>query len=245
MLGTASTVLATTIVNVAIPEIMAAFSMSQDKAQWLATGFLAGMAGTMLMTSWCVRRFGERGTYLGALSLFLAASVVGGLASHAEVLIVSRIVQGAAAGIIQPLAMITIFAVFPEKQRGRAMGIYGLGVVLAPAIGPAVGGLRSAASIGYDHSRAQRGCDASAESAGAHCTGFEHDQFIRQLGGAFGVNVLATFLEWRTLGASAGAVDAAPLSARVTAFHESFVLVAAIFLLAALPAWLMRNDRER
>jgi hypothetical protein len=69
--------------------------------------------------------------------------------------------------------------------------------------------------------------------------------FIRQLGGAFGVNVLATFLEWRTLGASAGAVDAAPLSARVTAFHESFVLVAAIFLLAALPAWLMRNDRER
>lgn len=140
MLGTISIVLATTIVNVAIPDLMAAFSISQDTVQWLSTGFLAAMSGTMLMTAWCVRRFGERATYIAALAGFIVASVLGGLATRTDVLILSRILQGAVGGIIQPLAMVTIFAVFPTDQRGRAMGIYGLGVVLAPAVGPALGG---------------------------------------------------------------------------------------------------------
>ncbi|QEM67107.1 multidrug efflux MFS transporter [Geobacter sp. FeAm09] len=141
MLGTTSMVLATTIVNVVIPDIMTAFHMGQGRAQWLSTGFLAAMATTMLMTSWCVRAFGQRRTYLAAIILFIALSLVGGLSDSASVLIVSRIIQGAAGGIIQPLAMIAIFQVFPANQRGRAMGIYGLGVVLSPAIGPALGGL--------------------------------------------------------------------------------------------------------
>jgi DHA2 family multidrug resistance protein len=140
MLGTASMVLATTVVNVAIPGIMAAFSLSQDTAQWLSTGFLAAMSSTMLMTSWCVRRFGQRATYVAALVVFIGACLLGGFASRVDLLVVSRILQGAAGGIITPLSMITIFSVFPVDQRGRAMGIYGLGVVLAPAIGPAVGG---------------------------------------------------------------------------------------------------------
>ena len=141
MLGTTSMVLATTIVNVVIPDIMAAFHMGQDRAQWLSTGFLAAMATTMLMTSWCVRAFGQRATYLAAMALFIALSLIGGMGTSAGVVIVSRIIQGAAGGIIQPLAMIAIFQVFPAHQRGRAMGIYGLGVVLSPAIGPALGGL--------------------------------------------------------------------------------------------------------
>ncbi|HZP93061.1 MAG TPA: MDR family MFS transporter [Burkholderiales bacterium] len=140
MLGTFSMVLAATIVNVAFPDIMTAFGLAQDTVQWLATGFLAAMSGTMLMTAWCVRRFGQRNTYVAALLLFVVASVAGGLAARTEVLIASRIAQGAVGGLIQPLAMITIFAVFPPDQRGRAMGLYGFGVVLAPAIGPAVGG---------------------------------------------------------------------------------------------------------
>jgi MFS transporter, DHA2 family, multidrug resistance protein len=141
MLGTTSMVLATTIVNVVIPDIMAAFHMGQDRAQWLSTGFLAAMSTTMLMTSWCVRAFGQRTTYLSAMALFIALSLIGGMGANAVVVIVTRIIQGAAGGIIQPLAMIAIFQVFPAHQRGRAMGIYGLGVVLSPAIGPVLGGL--------------------------------------------------------------------------------------------------------
>jgi EmrB/QacA subfamily drug resistance transporter len=141
MLGTFSMVLATTIVNVVLPQIMQTFGMSQDTVQWTSTGFLAAMAGTMLMTAWCVRRFGQRATYVAALLLFVAASVTGGLATRTDVLIASRIAQGAVGGLIQPLAMITIFSVFPANFRGRAMSLYGFGVVLAPAIGPAVGGL--------------------------------------------------------------------------------------------------------
>ncbi|GFE62424.1 MDR family MFS transporter [Geobacter sp. AOG2] len=141
MLGTTSMVLATTIVNVVIPDIMAAFHMGQDRAQWLSTGFLAAMSTTMLMTSWCVKAFGQRATYLTAMVLFIVLSLLGGMSNNSGVVIVSRIIQGAAGGIIQPLAMIAIFQVFPAHQRGRAMGIYGLGVVLSPAIGPALGGL--------------------------------------------------------------------------------------------------------
>jgi len=140
MLGTTSMVLATTIVNVVIPDIMAEFHMEQERAQWLSTGFLAAMSTTMLMTSWCVKAFGQRMTYLVAMALFIALSLVGGMSNSAGVVIVSRIIQGAAGGIIQPLAMIVIFQVFPFQQRGRAMSFYGLGVVLSPAIGPVLGG---------------------------------------------------------------------------------------------------------
>lgn len=78
----------------------------------------------MLMTPWCVRRYGQRLTYIVTLCIFIAASLLGGLSSSVELLIVSRIVQGAMGGIIQPLAMITIFSVFPADQRGRAGGIW-------------------------------------------------------------------------------------------------------------------------
>lgn len=141
MLAATSMVLATTIVNVAVPQIMETFRMGQETAQWLSTGFLAAMSATMLMTSWCVRAFGQRMTYLVAMAVFIAMSLIGGLGENAGTVIVSRILQGAAGGIIQPLAMIVIFQVFPAHQRGRAMGIYGLGVVLSPAIGPVLGGL--------------------------------------------------------------------------------------------------------
>lgn len=141
VLGTTAMVLATTIVNVAIPDIMATFRMGQVHAQWLSSGFLVAMAATMLMTSWCVDAFGQRRTYMGALFLFIAASLMGGASATADLVILSRILQGAAAGVIQPLGMITISQVFPPDQRGRAMAIYGIGIVLAPALGPAIGGI--------------------------------------------------------------------------------------------------------
>ncbi|MEW5790929.1 MAG: DHA2 family efflux MFS transporter permease subunit [Pseudomonadota bacterium] len=141
MMGTISTVLSTTIVNVAMPDIMGAYGMGQDKVQWLATGFLAATTATMLLNAWLVHSFGQRCTYIGAMSLFLAASVLSGNSPNENLLIFYRVLQGAAAGILQPLAMYTLFRVFPPEERGSAMGIYGIGVVLAPALGPALGGV--------------------------------------------------------------------------------------------------------
>ncbi len=141
MMGTIATILTATIVNVALPDIMGAFGMGQDKAQLLSTGFLAAMTGTMLLNAWMVDAIGPRLTFMSAVAVFIAASVMGGLAPAEGVLILARVLQGAAAGILQPLAMQTIFQVFPPEKRGSAMGIYGIGVVLAPAIGPTLGGI--------------------------------------------------------------------------------------------------------
>ena len=141
MIATISVVLSTTIVNVAIPDVMGAFGISAVQAQWLSTGFLAAMTATMLLGDWADRAFGLRLSLNVALAVFLAGSVLGGLAPNQGILTLARVVQGAAAGLVQPLSMILLFRVFPPDKRGAAMGIFGIGVVLAPALGPWIGGL--------------------------------------------------------------------------------------------------------
>lgn len=141
MISTIAVVLSTTIVNVAIPDVMGAFGISQVQAQWISTGFLAAMTATMLLTDWADKAFGQRAAMIGSLVLFMLGSILGGVAPDETVLTIARVIQGAAAGIVQPLAMILLFQVFPPDQRGAAMGIFGIGVVLAPALGPWIGGL--------------------------------------------------------------------------------------------------------
>jgi DHA2 family multidrug resistance protein len=96
MMGTIATILTATIVNVALPDIMGAFGMGQDKAQLLSTGFLAAMTGTMLLNAWMVERLGQRATFMLAVTVFIAASVMGGLAPAEGVLILARVLQGGA-----------------------------------------------------------------------------------------------------------------------------------------------------
>lgn len=141
LIASIAVTLTATIVNVAIPDIMGAFGIGQITAQWMSTGFLASMTATMLMTDWFDKALGLRKTFIAALSIFVIGSLIGGLAPNEGFLILSRIMQGGAAGIVQPLSMVAMFRVFPPGQRGNAMGIFGLGVVLAPAIGPFVGGI--------------------------------------------------------------------------------------------------------
>ncbi|TAK82279.1 MAG: DHA2 family efflux MFS transporter permease subunit [Betaproteobacteria bacterium] len=141
LVASIAVILSATIVNVAIPDVMGAFGIDQTKAQWLSTGFLAAMTATMLLTDWAARALGQRGTITAALLAFTAGSLLGGIAPNEDVLIAARVIQGAAAGVVQPMAMVTMFQVFPPERRGAAMGIYGIGVVLAPALGPWVGGL--------------------------------------------------------------------------------------------------------
>jgi len=141
MSGCIATVLSSTIVNVAMPDIMGEFGMGQDQVQWLSTAFLASMTASMLATDWTLRSFGVRRAYLCAMAAFLVASLLGSASPGVSMLIFSRAVQGAAAGLVQPLAMVVVFSVFGAENRGLAMGVFGLGVVLAPALGPTVGGL--------------------------------------------------------------------------------------------------------
>lgn len=141
MLGTICAMLTTTSVNVAIPDIMGAFGIGQDQAQWMSTGALAAMTIGMLLTDWMLNTFGQRKTFVGALGIFVAALVVAGMSPNETVLIFCRVVQGAATGLLQPLAMYIMFRVFPPNQRGMAMGFFGMSVILGPALGPTLGGI--------------------------------------------------------------------------------------------------------
>lgn len=141
MVGTISAMLTTTSVNVAIPDIMGAFGIGQDRAQWLSTGTLAAMTIGMLLNAWIMQNFGQRNTFIGANVIFIGALLLAGVAPNENVLILARVVQGAVAGLLQPLAMYTMFRVFPPNQRGAAMGFFGMSVILGPAIGPTLGGV--------------------------------------------------------------------------------------------------------
>ena len=141
MLGTMSMVLTATIINVAIPVIMGAFGVGQDTVHWLSTGFIAAMTVSMLLNDWCVRAFGMRATYIGAMSVFIFGAVLGGLSNSIDMMIIGRILQGSGAGLVQPLAMVLMFQVFPVNQRGRAMGIFSVGITVAPTLGPVIGGV--------------------------------------------------------------------------------------------------------
>ncbi len=141
MLGVVSMVLAMTTVNVAVPDVMGAFGIGQDKAQWMSSAYMATMTAGMLINAWMTGVLGERRTFVGALFFFSVGALLGGTAPTEDTLIFARVLQGFSAGVAQPLVMATIFTVFPADRRGSAMGIFGLGVVFAPAIGPTLGGL--------------------------------------------------------------------------------------------------------
>ena len=141
MVGIVAMVLAMTTVNVAVPDVMGAFGIGQDVAQLMSSAYMATMTAGMLINAWVVNVLGERRTFVGALVFFSIGAVLGGMAPNEDVLIFARVLQGFSAGVAQPLVMATIFMVFPADRRGTAMGVFGLGVVFAPAIGPTMGGM--------------------------------------------------------------------------------------------------------
>ncbi len=135
-----ATVLSATVVNVALHDIMVEFGIRQGQVHWLATGFIAAMTTTMLASSWLLDHFGVRKTLAWAMAGFTLISIAGGYALTPEQLIAARVGQGAMAGLMQPMGMFLVFHIFPRDRRGQAMGIYGMGVILAPALGPVLGG---------------------------------------------------------------------------------------------------------
>lgn len=141
MIGTVAAIMASTIVNVAVPDMSHAFALGQDRAQWLSAGFMGAMTLSMLTTPWLLARYGYRRTYAGAVALLMTGGICGGLSSWYDGVLLARVAEGLAAGVLQPIPAIVILHAFGEGERGKAMGIFGFGVVLAPAIGPSVGGV--------------------------------------------------------------------------------------------------------
>ncbi len=139
--GMLASILSSTMTNVAIPEVMGAFGVGQDKAHWLSTGFLAASTAAMPTVAWLRDRFGARAIFIVAMTIFSIFALVGESADSIEMVILARVVQGGCAGISQPLALMTIFQMFPPADRGLASGIFGMGVILGPALGPTFGGL--------------------------------------------------------------------------------------------------------
>lgn len=141
LIGAMTMILAATMVNVAVPSIMGAFGVGQDLAQWASTAFLATMVASQLLNVWMVTALGPRVAFSMTLIVFTLGALICAVSPNIEVLIVGRILQGFSAGVIQPLVMATIITVFPAERRGFAVGLYGMGVTLAPSFGPLLGGI--------------------------------------------------------------------------------------------------------
>ena len=141
MIGTMASIMSSTIVNVARPDMSQHFTLGQERAQWVTSGFMVAMTVSMLTTPWLLARYGYRRTYTGTMLLLLAGGIVGGLSNTFELVLAARVAEGLAAGVVQPIPAIIIMRAFEPHEQGRASGIFGMGVVLAPAIGPSVGGV--------------------------------------------------------------------------------------------------------
>lgn len=141
MVGTMASIMSSTVVNVAIPGLSHQFGLGQERAQWVTSGFMVAMTVSMLTTPWLLARFGYRATYAGCMGLLMAGGVLGGLAQNFPLVLTARVAEGLAAGVVQPIPAIIIMRAFAPHEQGRAIGLFTMGVVLAPAVGPSVGGL--------------------------------------------------------------------------------------------------------
>ncbi|HEY3762109.1 MAG TPA: DHA2 family efflux MFS transporter permease subunit [Verrucomicrobiae bacterium] len=133
-------VLDTTIANVSLTHIAGSLSVSTDEATWVLTSYLISNAIVIPCSAWLGQRFGRKNFLLACVVIFTAASFLCGLATSLPMLLAMRVLQGAGGGAFQPIAQSIMMESFPKEKQGMAMGIYGIGVVTAPILGPVLGG---------------------------------------------------------------------------------------------------------
>ncbi len=140
LLGMFIVIMDNSIVNVALPKIMSAFGTHIEVVEWVSTGYMLSAAVMMPTTGFLGDRFGRRRIYAIALLLFTVVSVMCGFAWDASSLIALRVLQGVVGGAIQPVGQAILFEAFPPHRRGLSMALVGVGVMLAPTLGPTLGG---------------------------------------------------------------------------------------------------------
>lgn len=133
-------VIDTSIAAVCIPYIAGSLSASSDEATWVLTCYLLSNAVVLPASAWFSLRFGRKRFLLASILIFTIASFLCGAANSLLTIIVARLIQGAGGGALQPLSQSIITESFPPEKRGMAMGLFGLGVVVAPILGPTLGG---------------------------------------------------------------------------------------------------------
>jgi DHA2 family multidrug resistance protein len=139
-LATFMEALDSSIANVALPHIAGTLGASYDEATWVLTSYLVSNAIVLPISGWIANRIGRKRFYMSCVALFTLFSFLCGLANSLTMLIVFRVIQGAAGGGLQPSERAILADTFPPEKRSLAFSLYGMAVVLAPAIGPTVGG---------------------------------------------------------------------------------------------------------
>ncbi len=140
IVGTFMSILDTTIVNVAMRELSKKFGAPLATAQWISTGYMLALATVIPLTGWAADRFGTKRLYMGAIAMFVLGSALCGAAWSAGSLIFFRVLQGLGGGMIMPAGMTILTHAAGPTRMGRMMGIVGIPMLLAPIIGPILGG---------------------------------------------------------------------------------------------------------
>src|SRR5688572_621609 len=140
MMVTVMQVLDTSVTNVALRHMQGSMSAGIEELSWVVTSYLAANAVAIPATGWLSARFGRRRFFLICTVLFTASSFLSGLAPNLEFLVLMRVLQGLGGGPVIPMAQAVMWEIFPLAQRGTAMAVWGVGIMLAPILGPTLGG---------------------------------------------------------------------------------------------------------
>src|SRR5947208_9465131 len=141
IVGSIMSILDTTIVNVALDTLRRELHSTISQIQWVVTGYMLALAAVIPVTGWAARRFGAKQVYVVSLVLFVAGSVLCGLANSTTELVLFRVVQGVGGGLLLPIGQLMMADAAGPKPIGRWMSIVAVPAMLAPILGPALGGL--------------------------------------------------------------------------------------------------------
>jgi DHA2 family multidrug resistance protein len=165
----------TSIANVSLPHIAGGLGTSYDEATWVLTSYLVSNAIVLPMSAWLSRVFGRKRYYMLCVGLFTATSFLCGLAPSLTVLLLARVLQGVGGGGLAPVEQAILVDTFPPEERASAFGLYSMAIVIAPAIGPPLGGWITDnffLAMGFLHQYSDRHhLDAAVEPSGSGSAG--------------------------------------------------------------------------
>ncbi|HEY5557972.1 DHA2 family efflux MFS transporter permease subunit [Acetobacterium sp.] len=138
--GMVITMLNQSIINIALPQIMTQFNIDASTAQWLATAYMLVCGILVPISAYLVQKFSYKQLFITAMAFFTIGSYICAISNGFEVMLTGRVIQSVGGGILMPLSMNIFISAFPVEKRGSAMGLLGIGLILAPALGPTVSG---------------------------------------------------------------------------------------------------------
>ena len=138
--GTFMVILDNTVVNVALPTLGRVLNSNLSLLQWVISGYMLAQAAVIPLSGWLSDRFGAKRVYLTSLVLFTLGSALCGLALNGEMLIATRVLQGLGGGMLMPIGMAVLYRLTPPERRGEILGLFGLPIMVAPALGPLLSG---------------------------------------------------------------------------------------------------------